>query len=567
MGKFTRGAKKPDTSTQHEDEKVQNFMAGTSFKLSPVETLRIMATSSIFGEPQYYRRGDALGPIRNIDSVRKHSFFGSFYRRGDTTADVMVRAINDALDHDFNAVMDFTVELRRDFWMRLNPAVIMTLAAGHPKREEFTKDYPGKFADTVGAIALRPDDLMNMVEYFIATNKTKKKLPSVLKRAIAKKLVRYDNYQIAKYQNKGMGIIDLARIVHPRGDVNDSLSTLLKEGHVDMPQGKATWMQLRSDGMDWKNILTNRMNILTHMDIMKQLRAMFTDVNDRGLAKEVMQKLVDGVPRARNFPYEYWVAYDVIRGDNKVNHKQIILDGLEEAIDVSVNNMPQLAGRTMILSDNSGSAWGAFTFKGAHTRIAEINNLSAVATAMAAEEGYVGLFGDGLEEFAISKRNGALTQAARFNEYGERGRVGHATENGIWMFFDQATKGNVHWDNIFIYSDQQAGRGGLYGLDARKYKDYIWDNGRYGGGSHIDVMKLVDAYRKKVNSKVNVFSIQTAGYNNMVIPEHVYRGAILSGWTSKEAMFADALIKEWNQIEESKAKHRAEKKQQRKAGN
>ncbi len=76
-------------------------------------------------------------------------------------------------------------------------------------------------------------------------------------------------------------------------------------------------------------------------------------------------------------------------------------------------------------------------------------------------------------------------------------------------------------------------------------------------------MKLVDTYRKKVNSKVNVFSIQTAGYDNMVIPEHAYRGAILSGWTSKEAKFADALIKEWDQIEESKAKHRAEKKQRK----
>lgn len=557
MGRFTKYARKPDTSTAHEAEKVRNYMAGVSFKLNPLDTLRIMATSSIFGEPQYYRRGDG---IRNIDSIAKRSIFGSFYKRGDTTADVMVRAIEGALDYDFNAVMDFAVELRRDYWMRLNPAVILAIAATHSKRDEFTKAYPGKFAETVGAIALRPDDLMNMVEYFIATRKTKNKLPSILKRAIAKRLVRYDGYQIAKYQNKGMGIIDLSRIVHPRGDLNDSLNTLLNEGHVEMPQGKATWRQLRSKGVSWENVLTNHMEVLTHMDIMKQLRSMFADVNDRGLAKEVMAKLIDGVKYARNFPYEYWVAYDVISRDRSVNHRQIILDGLEEAIDVSVGNMPQLAGRTMILSDNSGSAWGAFTFQGARTRIAEINNLSAVVTAMAAEEGYVGLFGDSLEEYSISKRNGALTQVARFNERGQRATMGHATENGVWIFFRDAIKKNVHWDNVFIYSDQQAGHGGLYGLDAREYKDYIWDRHRYGGGTYIDVMKLVDEYRKRVNPKLNVFSIQTAGYNNMVIPEHVYRGAVLSGWTSKEAMFADALIKQWDQVEGAKAQRRGKPK-------
>ena len=67
--------------------------------------------------------------------------------------------------------------------------------------------------------------------------------------------------------------------------------------------------------------------------------------------------------------------------------------------------------------------------------------------------------------------------------------------------------------------------------------------------SYINVFKLIQDYRKKVNPKVNVFSIQTAGYNNVVIPEYAYRTNIMYGWTGNEAVFANAMIDQWNEIE------------------
>ena len=44
------------------------------------------------------------------------------------------------------------------------------------------------------------------------------------------------------------------------------------------------------------------------------------------------------------------------------------------------------------------------------------------------------------------------------------------------------------------------------------------------------------------NPKLNVFSVQVAGYDNSVTPENIYRGAILSGWTGKEVLFAQKII-------------------------
>jgi hypothetical protein len=132
--------------------------------------------------------------------------------------------------------------------------------------------------------------------------------------------------------------------------------------------------------------------------------------------------------------------------------------------------------------------------------------------------------------------------------------VGSGTENGIWLFFDRAIKTKEHYDNIFIYSDMQAGHGGLYGTNPDDYKEFghsgtvqYRENGY--GDRFIDVLRLVEKYRQVVNSKVNVFSVQVAGYDNSVVPENIYRGAILAGWTGKEPIYAKAIIDTWNQIE------------------
>jgi hypothetical protein len=199
----------------------------------------------------------------------------------------------------------------------------------------------------------------------------------------------------------------------------------------------------------------------------------------------------------------------------------------------------------MALSDNSGSAWGAVTSEYGTATVAEIDNLSAVIAGKCSDEGYVGKFGDKLKIYSVSKRNGVLTQATTVNE--TRGLdVGHSTEGGIWKFFREAINNKTWYDNIFIFSDMQAGTGGLYGTyeDKRAYMGT-----KFGLSSHINVYQLILEYRRTVNPKVNVFCVQTAGYDNVLIPQMSYRCAMLTGWTGKEIQFAAEYIKQWDEIE------------------
>ena len=280
------------------------------------------------------------------------------------------------------------------------------------------------------------------------------------------------------------------------------------------------------------------------MALLRNLRGIFTEIKDQEVASDVLAQLKDGVSKGKQFPFRYWSAYKAVQRESSVNHKQMILDVLEECIDVSVANMPKLKGKTACLSDNSGSAWGTFNSEYGSVTVAEIANLSSLITALQSDEGEVGVFGDNLSLKSVSKRNRLLTQ---LKETSARGRAqGGGTENGIWIFLDQAIRNKDHYDNIFIYSDMQAGHGGLFGhsntVGRSKYS-------HKRGSTYVDVLKMVQDYRKEVNPKVNVFTIQVAGYNNSVLPENLYRGAILAGWTGKEPVFAKALIEAWDSAE------------------
>ena len=526
-------------------KRVTNFMGGNSFELNALDTLKMVTASSIFGEPSYYRNGE-FDDARITDGIyyvneliKELSVLDDSKFSGKNTSSIMEQVIDEALAEDFGAVLDWAVELRKNYLMRLNPQIIMVRAAQHPNRVGFNKANPNKFRDAERLVMSRADEPASQLTYFLYKNKTKNNLPNILKRSWAEKLSSLNAYQVSKYKNTGLGMIDVVRVSHAHSSVLDEL---MKTGTVTVSEEEKTWENLKSEGKTWKEILNTIK--LGHMALLRNLRNIFTELtdSDRDLAIKLLDELKAGVLEGKQFPFRYFSAYRAVENENKVNFQPLILDALEECMDISLDNMPKIAGKTMALTDNSGSAWGTIPTEYGSIKVAEIDNLSAVIVAMLSDEGYVGVFGDRLTIVPIKKRDGVLSQMKAINKKGQT--VGGATENGIWLFWDKAIKNAEHWDNVFIYSDMQAGHGGLYGINPQDYVQYSCGHGRY-----IDVIKMVNTYRSKIFSKVNVFSIQTAGYTNVVIPEYAYRTNVMYGWTGKEAIFADAMIRFWNQKE------------------
>lgn len=529
---------------------VVNFMGGDSYVINPLDTLKMISASSIFGEPSYYRDNEEGSYITHRVKEIMAEYCGKdledmgiFENSGKTTEQVFEEAVDAALDYDFEGTIKWAETLRKDYYMRLNPQVIIARAAMHPKRKEFSGDNSknrGKFREAARNCMTRADDALNGMAYYIYSNKGKSKMPSVLKRAYADHLSSMSRYAINKYKNSGIGIIDGVRICHA---TSPAISELMKTGSVSVEESEKTWETLRSSGMGWADIFKSIK--MGHMALLRNLRGFFTEVEDIDLCRKYLETLKSGVLSGKQFPFRYYSAYKAVLSATGLYHKQMVLDTLEECFDISCNNLPKLKGKTMVLSDNSGSAWGTINSEYGSVTIAEIDNISAVVTASRSDEGYVGKFGDRLIIFPISKRNGLLKQAMDMsaNQYAD---VGGNTEGGIWEFFRDAIKNEEHWDNIFIYSDQQAGHCGLYGTYAHK-GEYT----KYGYNRHamINVFKIVLDYRRKVYKDVNMFSVQTAGYDNNVLPEYAYRTNLMYGWTGKETVFADTMIKQWDEIQ------------------
>ena len=529
------------------DETHKNFMGGDCYEVNPLLKLKMITASSIFGEPQYYNgRNSAYNRVSlHLDGLlfRENS--------GKTTAEIMERAIDEALDYNFEETVEWAVELRETYNMRTNPQIIMVRAALHPKRAEINAKNQ-KYDETKSwfkkanlEVMKRADEPSVQMAYYLYLNNGKiAGCPTILKKSWAEKIESLSKYEMAKYKNAELGMINTIRVCHAsKGHVPELMTT----GTIQVEDNQKTWENMRSAGYAWKEIISE-IN-LPHMARLRNLRGVFTEISDYKITKSYIETLKNGVVRGKQFPFRYWSAMKAIENDSGVHNKAAILDGLEECMDIALENMPKLKGRTMCLSDNSGSAWGAFNSEYGSVTVAEIDNLSSVLTAMNSDEGYVGKFGDKLNVFEIRKRKGALEQTKEIttNHYRD---VGGSTEGGIWEFFKNAIDKKEHWDNIFIYSDQQAGHGGLYGTDVhlREYRklDYAWRD-----DYHINVYKLIEDYRRKVNPKVNVFSVQTAGYKNVLIPEYAYRTNILYGWTGKELLFADTMNKLWDEYDAS----------------
>ena len=166
--------------TDFKSKAVENFDGGISYTLSPINKLRIVAASSIFGEPSYYR-GSHNRPS-NLSTLTKYDSLNIYTDPNETTVDVFTKTIDEALEFDFKATLELAVKLRKEFLMRLNPAVIFIRASQHPKRNQFNEANPG-FMKKIGMeIIGRPDDITNQFDYYMFLKGSKNNLPSIVKR-------------------------------------------------------------------------------------------------------------------------------------------------------------------------------------------------------------------------------------------------------------------------------------------------------------------------------------------------------------------------------------------------
>lgn len=466
----------------------------------------------------------------------------SYYRTSSEELRTLEKLIIDEPDKQF--IAKAAIYARTQFGMRSISHVTAAIIAHYVKEEEWTKRFFEK-------VVYRVDDITEILSRYISyysKNRKNKKLPNSMKKGLRAAIGKFNAYQLGKYKSsdKELTLIDAVNLLHPRPTKQNGMVEVCNKdnsGTVTINALEAlmtkrlkaedTWeFELSKAGSDkdkkakvWETLLNNHK--LGYMATLRNLR------NIKEQAPHMLDKALEyianpeAVKKSLVLPFRFISAYNVFEkeesGSGKfesekgVNNK--IIKALNSALSNSVNNIPYVEGKTIILSDNSGSMTGdmggaSVVSAMSNIKTADIANLFAVLYWTRCEDTLIGLFGDKLIYPELNRANDIFTNFNIINKEAEK--CGRATEAGIYKMFRRMIDEKIMVDRIIVFSDCQIGDGcNWYGIDS---KDRI---------ESFD--KLLKDYRK-INTDFKFYSVDLKNYGTTVFNKSVFK---IFGWSEK----------------------------------
>ena len=421
MAKFNGAGVKTATKgfTGTIDQQVINHNGGTGF-LRDEKSELFLATVSTFLEDKFYESG----------ADRQN-------RIGKLAAKV---AINDSV-----WITNFVTWLRGEGNIR-SAAIVVALESADAMVKA---GIPGARA-VVSAALQRADEPGEAIAYWHA-NKGRK-MPSAVKRGIADAIARlYNEYSIAKYNssNSSVSLKDAIALTHPK-PVDDHQSLVFKyvnerafDPKTEVPSGltqlqnRQKLMSLPEDelrgllssekgmqsvkdaGLTWeavagkvglsKEIWTSLAPSMGYMALLRNLRNFLDNGVD---LKDVLARLSDPqqVAKSRQLPFRFYSAYKQVGNNLKV------ASALEDALDISLANIPELPGRTLIMVDCSSSMYYNSDKSGAS--FMEKAAIFGSALALRAENAKLVGYGTSHTDVSYRKGDSILTTTKKFRDMG-----------------------------------------------------------------------------------------------------------------------------------------------------
>ena len=204
-------------------------------------------------------------------------------------------------------------------------------------------------------IVRRPDDMTEIVAFYLG--KWGKPLPNSFKHGLRRGFERFGEYQLAKYReaDKAVKLVDLANLFHPKPYGNKQALGLLVK---DKLRSETTWEAMLSGaGKDpaakaavWAKLLAEKQ--LGYFAALRNARNISDQAPESVPALCELLTDREAVQRSLVLPFRFITAIDAVA---KAGGNRHILAALIKALDVSLINVPQLSGRTLIAVDTSGS--------------------------------------------------------------------------------------------------------------------------------------------------------------------------------------------------------------------
>ena len=403
-----------------------------------------------------------------------------FYRNAQTTLDELRGLVTKVKDKEF--VAKAAIFARDRFGMRSITHALAGELTSQLNGAEWGKNFYDK-------VVVRVDDMTEILSYYLAykTSKDSPKFPNSLKKGFAKAFDKFDGYQLAKYksENKDVKLVDLVNIVHPvptvrnsaalealvKGDLKSTEtweSKLSKAGQI--AENEEDLAQLKADA--WDELISTRK--IGYFALLRNLRNIITQSPQS--VKAACELLVDEkmIKNSRVLPFRFSTAYEEISKLGSSKEVRDVLVAINQALDISVCNVPKFDGETLVVMDVSGSMSGKpseiASLFGAI--LAKVNNCDVMT------------FSTSAQYKQYNPMDSVLTIRGSFRYSG-----------GGTNFRSIFEKANKKYDRVIILSDMQGWMG--YETPTRQFAEY----------------------KKRHNANPFVYSWDLAGYGTLQFPE------------------------------------------------
>lgn len=447
MGKFNATVSKPKTLTE-------NLAGGQAY--SQTNELALVSTLlTSFVSDQFYKSGSA------------------------TLKDL--KALSEKIS-DKEFVAKAAIYARDKFGMRS----ITHGLAGELTSQLAGLDWAKSFYDKV---VVRPDDMTEILAYYLAnkTGKGKAKFPNALKKGFASAFDKFDGYQIAKYkgENKEVKLVDVVNIAHPvPTDRNREALSLLINGNLKNTEtweaklsaagqaadGEEDLTKLKADA--WTELISSKK--IGYFALLRNLRNIISQAPSAVDAACEMLVSENLIKKSRVLPFRFATAYDEISKLGSDSSVRKVLVAINQALEVSLANVPKFDGETLVVMDVSGSMSG---------RPSEIASLFGAILAKV-NSCDVMTFSTDAQYKQYSPLDSVMTIRSSFRYAG-----GGTNFKAI---FNRASK---KYDRIIILSDMQ------------------------GWIGYTTPSSELASYKKKFGADPFVYSWDLAGYGTLQFPE------------------------------------------------
>lgn len=458
---------------QNHPDRTSNLAGGVAYKLDSKMELYQRVATCLVSEPKYYEG------------------------KNETT-DRIIELCAEISKQDPEFILELGAYTRKVLHLRSVPVLLLGESVLNAETRKFVRRYTPN-------ILSRADELSEIVAYLqskmgdFGDHSKKGMLPNCIKKGIADIFPKFTEYQLSKYEKVGADKVklrDVLRLTHPKpsSEEQSALWKRLKDGNLKIAD---TWeTKITAKGVS-KETWEENVKVMPIMALLRNLRNLLDHDVSQDSLKLVEDKLknIEVILNSKQLPFRFLSAYKAIENHTNFYTKKLMA-ALEDAMDISCQNLPKLKGTTALFADISGSM--DTSISKSQIQASEIACMMLAIADKICEVSGTAVFSHNVWPVNLNPRNGVLTNTKIARSTGITG--GTCTYLCL-----ERLKTKV--DRVLIFTDQQD----------------------YGG----ELARSLSNYRREFSPNCYFYNVDLRGYGTTTIPTTDARSTMIAGWSER----------------------------------